>query len=251
MNESPGLIPPLLNLMSLPRLVSLSISFFCDEEDLTTIYQIVFNMPMLKYVNISYSESESSVSLPMATNEQISNIKYLVIDHTCTLDELITIISYTPQLQRLTCENVDESNETIQKDKIITIPTLLKISIKRCRVVFDDLETFLTKASPQLQYLRITTSNDASYLDANRWQRIISQNLRDLSVFEFVFQETMNEDFESTIYHEKINDFYSSFWFNKKWIFRVNLDTFFWNDHFIAYTIFTYKFVHNFIRFLF
>ena len=53
--------------------------------------------------------------LPMATDEQFSSIEYLSINHSCTFNELCTLISYLPELRRLTFSgpNDDDDSSTI------------------------------------------------------------------------------------------------------------------------------------------
>ena len=41
------------------------------------------------------------ISLPIATNEQISCIEYLIMNHPCTFDELFPVTPYIPHLCRL------------------------------------------------------------------------------------------------------------------------------------------------------
>ncbi|CAF1491711.1 unnamed protein product [Rotaria sordida] len=239
--KSNELIPLLINLISLPRLFSLTIYYDDDLKDLSNIYQIIFNLPMLNYYKLSFSSLESFIPISRATNDQFSSIKYLVIDHCCTLDELINIISYTPQLCRLTCEEVNESTKNIVKDTLNTIFSLTHIFIAKCYAQFDELETFLTNVSPQLEVLCINTFKDVNYLDANRWEQIISQYLLYLNTFEFQYEEFIDEDFKASVYHELINHFNSSFWIERKWFFTISIKTDSWDDNIIAYSIVSYR----------
>ncbi|CAF4467842.1 unnamed protein product [Rotaria sp. Silwood2] len=166
---------------------------------------------MLKYYKFSFFDPEWRIALSIAINEQFSSIKYLVIDHCCTLDEIITIFSSTPQLRRLTCKQVEESKKYIVNDVLKMIFNLTRISIAKCYANFDELEMFISKVSLQLQVLRINTFRDVAYLDANRWERIISKHLLYLNIFEFKHEESIDKDFEASVYHEKLNGFNSLF----------------------------------------
>ncbi|CAF1231863.1 unnamed protein product, partial [Didymodactylos carnosus] len=177
----------------------------------------------------------------MTTNEQFSNIEYLFIDHTCNLDDLISILSYTPRLCRLICTEVNNSNKYITTKTISTISTSTYISITRCAVSFDDLEIFITQISSQLEVLRITCYEDATYLDANRWERIISQNLSHLFRFDFKYEEIIDEDFVVTKYHSLINQFNLSFWIERNWLCKLYIDTDGWNINIIRYSIDPYR----------
>ncbi|CAF0737899.1 unnamed protein product [Rotaria sordida] len=239
--KSNQLIPLLVSLISLPRLFSLTIYYDDDLKDISNIYQLVFNLPMLNYYKLSFFSFESFIPLSIATSNQFSSIKYLVIDHCCTLDELINTISYTPQLCRLICQQLNESDDNIVKDSLKIIFSLTRISIARCYVVFDELETFLTNVSPQLEVLRIQTFKDVNYLDADRWERIISHYLLHLNIFEFKYEELIDEELESTVYHERLNEFNSLFWIKRQWLFRIYIDTNYWDDNVIIYSISSHR----------
>ncbi|CAF4787352.1 unnamed protein product, partial [Rotaria sp. Silwood2] len=235
--NSNELIPLLINLISLPRLSSLEIYSDEDGKEISNVYQIIFNLPMLKYYKLSFFAFESSIPLSVATNQQFSGIKYLVMDHSCTLNELIAILSYTHQLCRLTCEQIDESEDNIVTDELNVIFSLTYISITRCNAEFDELETFLIKVSPQLEVLRINTFKDVTYLNANRWKQIISQHLIHLNTFQFKYEESIDEELEATVYHKTLNEFNSFFWIKRKWFFRIYIDTDLYGDNGIVYCI--------------
>ncbi|CAF0779165.1 unnamed protein product [Rotaria sordida] len=190
------LIPLLTSLVSLPHLFSLIIYYNDDLKEISNIYQMIFNLSMLKYNKLSFLALESCIPISIANNEQYSGIKYLVIDHCCSLDDLIAILSYTSQLCRLTCYQLDESKKNIVKDALNSILSLTCISIAECSTKFDEIEMFLTNVSSQLEVLRINTLKDVNYLDANRWERIISQHLHHLNIFEFKYEELAREGLE-------------------------------------------------------
>ncbi|CAF2946768.1 unnamed protein product [Rotaria sp. Silwood2] len=239
--KSNELIPLLISLISLPRLSSLEIYYNEDSKELSNIYQIVFNFPMLNYYKLSLFVAEASYPLSIATNEQFSTIKYLIIDHCCSFDELITILSYTPQLCRLTCEQVNESDDNIVEDALKMICSLKRVSFAKFYAEFDELEMFLRKVSPHLEVLCFNSCNDVTYLDANQWERIISKYLSHLNKLEFKYEESIDEELVTTIYHENLNEFKSLFWIKRQWFFKIAIDTDFWDNNIIVYTIHSYS----------
>ena len=57
-----------------------------------------------------------SISLPIATNKQFNSIEILVVEHSCSLNELATLISYTPRLVRMRINEIitnDSNTKTI------------------------------------------------------------------------------------------------------------------------------------------
>jgi hypothetical protein len=93
--EPAKLISFLIDLACLPRLFSLSIDTWNDFENLNDVYRLILALPILKYNKFLLCGDDSSITLPMANNKQLSTIKYLVIDHSCTFNELASIVSYT------------------------------------------------------------------------------------------------------------------------------------------------------------
>ena len=94
-------LPILVQLSSLPRLSSLIICVDDIPLNLADIYRLVFNLPMLKSYTFFTSELDLPISLSMANDQQVTQIENLNIDHCCDYHELLTILSYTPQISRL------------------------------------------------------------------------------------------------------------------------------------------------------
>jgi hypothetical protein len=188
----------------------------------------------------------TNIRLPIATNNQFSGIEHLVLGHSCTFNELIAILSYTPRLCRLSCTEVDFSATDNGKRNVITISNLTHISINQYYENFDKLEIFILQKSSQLQVLRIGVRADLTYLDADRWERLISQYLTHLRIFEFRYTEPIDEDLALIQSHELINRFNSSFWIERKWLLRIDIDTDDWMDQYaIIYSIFSYRYLEN------
>ncbi|CAF2008726.1 unnamed protein product [Rotaria magnacalcarata] len=232
------LIPLLINMISLPHLFSLTINYDEDPQEISNIYQASFNLSMLKYFKLSFFAFETLFSISINVDKQLTAIKYLVIDHCCSLDELIALFSCTPQLCRLTCEQVNESHKDIVKDTLCPILSLTRISIGRCYAKFNEIEIFLTKISSQLEELRFNSFSDVNYLDANRWERIISQYLQHLNIFEFQYNEIIERYSQTTIDYGRLNQFKSSFWIKQKWIFKISIDTDSSDKNVIVFSIF-------------
>jgi hypothetical protein len=88
-------------LSSLPSLISLTINTGSKLNDLYEIYYLIFDLSKLKYFKFTAALTDNSdiiTSLPNSSENSISPIEYLIIDHTCTFNELFSIISYTPKL---------------------------------------------------------------------------------------------------------------------------------------------------------
>ncbi|UJR21074.1 hypothetical protein I4U23_024174 [Adineta vaga] len=114
----------LIKLLSCLKLLSnlFSLTIFLDhcDDDLEHIYQIIFHLPYLKYFKLNIlNYQQLNLNISLATNEQLSSIEYLIIYHRLTLNELISLLSYTPRLTHLCCSNVTESENDIIPERIM------------------------------------------------------------------------------------------------------------------------------------
>ncbi len=152
---------------------------------------------------------EILTSLPSAMSEELSSIEHLVINHPCTLNVLIAMLSYTPQLRRFNCGLLCSSYQNIKTIVPIKLSNLTHIVISRCNLTFDEFQMFITPISSKVRLLRITTSKDGAYLDADQWENLISQHMPHLQKFDFQYNEHVDTVFELKPYHALINRFTS------------------------------------------
>lgn len=238
-------IPLLINLLTLPRLFQLQLSLEDEPEDVGNVYQILLNMPMLMYSRVSFDTYDTTIPLSMPTNGQFSRIEHLVMNHSCSLNELIIILSYTSQLRRLVCEKLDEPNEFSSGKDPIPMLYLTDVIFKKCFVNFDDLEAFVKKMSPPLESYHLTCSRDVSYLNANQWETFISKTLPRLRVFNFKYEELIDGDQDMTLFHQMIVQFYSEFWLNRKWSFKVYVEQDDFVEDTMVYAVSPYEYVQK------
>ncbi|CAF3762461.1 unnamed protein product [Rotaria sordida] len=149
-----GIEPDILHLLlthytCLPRLFSLNIDTksSCRLKELSDIYQSIFALSKLESIELEtdiFDDSESRLSLSIATNKQFSNIKYLYIHHSCSFQELFAIISYTFQLYRLKLSYTSDNDEPIIGN-VLPIPllSLIHFSIDRYDMKFDKFKWFI------------------------------------------------------------------------------------------------------------
>ncbi|CAF2662233.1 unnamed protein product [Rotaria sp. Silwood2] len=208
------LLVVLSTLSNIPRLSSLTINNFNILKYSTDIYRIVFNLPLLKYFKFSTSNSDLLISLPTRTDEQYSSIKYLVIDHHCTLDEIGLLTSYTPQLDRL---YVNKVAKNLHNFSGINLYHLNSIYLNIYNITFNELEIFLIKIYSNLKTLSMKCSNDTMFLNTHRWELLIMNYYPELEKFYLKYCDRISND---GFYKEKI-DLSSSFWIKKKWIFGI------------------------------
>ncbi|CAF3623662.1 unnamed protein product [Rotaria sp. Silwood1] len=175
---------------------------------------------MLKYGKFSFGMYGTSPDLSITNNEQqeYSPIEHLIIDGYCQIHQFNAILSYSPRLRYFSCEYLSSFGST--QIEVSMIPLYLThLSIKYCLLSFDEFELFIVKNCSQLKMLRISTKPDIAYLDASRWERLISHHMYHLSIFDFEHLMRIGSVENIQVYHAMINQFVSSFWIERQWFF--------------------------------
>jgi hypothetical protein len=222
--KSDKLISVLTGLSSLPRFSSLKIHLDDQLDSVGNIYQLIFRLPFLKYNKLSLDHDIPYQILvpPLNYNiDQISNIEYLSINHSCTLNDITNILYHTPRLSRLSCKILDKSDRQSDQELNIMLPNLRYISIGSCNILFEHFEIFIKKISFHLKLLRIRTRKDVTYIDADRWEQLILQHMPNLSKFYFEYRQFINDKSEFASHYMQFSRFISSFWIARQWVLEV------------------------------
>jgi hypothetical protein len=224
---------------SLSHLSSLSICLDNYHGNVGPIYQIIFRLS-LKYLKLEILDYEELVvTLPIATPDRYSSIKYLAIGHVCSLNKLTNILSYTPQLCHLYCDFIVKSDDNIDFEVLLKLTNLVHLKLILYGICFNEFESFLVKLCSQLQLLSVRIEySEKSFLDADRWEYLILQHMTHLKKFIFCYTDTINKDLQISPWHSLINRFTTLFWINRKWILKISLEM---NQ--FAYSIGPYKYV--------
>ena len=233
----------LKNFFCLPRLFSLNIQFYDTSTDLTEVYRLIFTLPVLKYIQIRSSDLNGVTSLPMVTkNQQLSPIKYLVIDHGWKFNELDAILSYTPELCHLSIQHQSNMDSKIEMILPITLSNLKYLSIGIDHLDYDEMMKFIKKIiCSNLKVFHLTIQSfDIVYLVSTLWERFILEYIPNLEKFYFNCSEPIDYENQSRKYYWKENQFTSSFWIQRKWIFQAEIDT-----HEINYSIHPYRYIDD------
>jgi hypothetical protein len=195
----------------------------------------------MKFTEVECNDFDITVSLPIATNQQISPIEYLSVDHPCAVDALFAIISYTPQVRRLKCLNVTNSNVNIRGIQPMAFSNLTQFSIQSYEMSFNEFKIFIRKLNSKLKVLSLSTIvEDIAFLDAHQWEEFILKDLSQLEKFYFKYTSHFDIDYATPMYSGKQNQFISSFWLEQRWILETEIDF----DNLI-YSIRPYKYVEK------
>lgn len=216
----------LFDLPSLPCLQALNINIYKYPYnfDDTNPYLPILHLPALKYAKILIRSEQSYFPLlPTVSVENFSPIEYLTVRN-FTLQALIDIISLTPKLHRLTCDQLSKSYNNYVSGNFKILSNLTHMTIHRCNEVFTNVEIFLGRISSQIQVLRLTVVDIRDYLDTDRWELLIINHLPHLRVFQFHFHDFPADNFAIETHHQRLNRFLSSFWIKRQWFLQFTID---------------------------
>ncbi|CAF3091408.1 unnamed protein product [Rotaria sp. Silwood2] len=212
----------LMYLICMPNLSSLTINCPNNLTNKNFIFQQIFLLPVLKYCKLSFEETDKSDSLSVATTKH-SSIEQLTIIGKVNVNEFITILSYIPQIRRLSVSNIYESSKyQTKKFNPIVLNHLTHVYLNMKDVNFDNFESIIKNMSHQIQVLYISTKNDELFTTANHWQELIVSHLPNLRIFDIQHRYSSHK-----MNHLTYNDFFKqqnfSFWFQRKWFFNYDI----------------------------
>jgi hypothetical protein len=219
------IIPLLWNLTNLPRLFSLKIDVSHIVINFTELYSLILNLPVLKYIKVSASGLVSSLDLPYNT-DKFSPIEQLIMHSPCKVNELLTIISYTPHLSHLTC-NYLQAIRPIRMTLLLNTSNLKYFFLNDCHLKFDQFEILIKNLFSQIQVLRLVISSQSLYIDPDRWERLILQYMPHLRILNLKYSEIDLSTLRA--YHYRLSRFISSFWAHRKWFLELQFCTNIWS----------------------
>lgn len=224
--------------LTLPKLYSLIINVIDSVENPNYFYHKIFKLSVLKYCKVPFETNWNIESLPMSNNEY-SPIEHFIIEDTVYFDVLDRLLSYVPKLRHLKFRYLDGCNCRRTQLYPITLNSLSNISLELAFIYFNQFEQLIKDTFRQIQFLHISTKDDITYLDGDRWEQLILSSMPNLRVFH------MNHS-NSLLYHDKIQLSYdvlikkinSSFWIERKclfthrkdWIGDIDIEIFFPTD---------------------
>lgn len=230
----------LIHLVSLPCLSSLVIDCIDNVKNQNDIYRQIFRLPVLKYCKLSLSELLNVVSLPISTTE-FSPIEYLIITNILRVDELNGLLSYVPQLHRLSIHLSNQFSEKYEEQYSIYLKHLKHVDLNISNMNFNDFELIIRNLFNRIEVLYISSEHDSTYLDGNRWQQLILFHLRYLRIFDIVILYAADWNESIYDYTYLLDRFQSRFWFDRGCFFEYQ--TYYdCLERFIFYSINPYRY---------
>jgi len=240
--ESNSIEQILNHLSSLPVLSSLTIVSINNIIIKNNIYYKLFRLSALKYCQILIELLDCPKSFLVATN-QFSTIEHLVINNKISIDQLEILLSYVPQLHRLSIGNLIESKLHQTKTSSISLNYLTNVSLNLHHVNFNDFEIIVKNYFRQVQVLKIAIQYigffhaDKEYINADRWERLILIHMLNLRIFDFQYSyRGLDSNDERQTFETLINKFNSKFWIEHQWFFDRHYHQITWSNAAVFYS---------------
>ncbi|CAF3727073.1 unnamed protein product [Adineta steineri] len=207
----------LKDIACLPNLSSLVIIVEDHVKNVNECYLGIFRLPKLKYCKISLGNYNFiSDSLPYATNE-FSSIEQLVIKHEVYFNAIHRLLSYVPQLRRLSLNYSYNYYDRNQPSQPIILNSLTHLFLKLNKVSFDEFEqltkTFFCKT--QILYLHVTNRQEYININDNQWKQLILSHMPFLRLFDLYIDYHIHQ-----IGELQLKESNSTLWINRQWVFN-------------------------------
>ncbi|UJR17122.1 hypothetical protein I4U23_004018 [Adineta vaga] len=167
----------LTTLKSLPKLSSLHI-YAGDGSDKTIIYNLVFQLPVLKNCRINFSYLSSLKSLPICTNPS-SLIRRLTILDNYDLNDIDTLLSYVPKLRHLSVRSQCRYFTRSIPICLIIFNDSTHLSVTGDRMTSENIEEYIKKHSHRINVLLVSSDSFNS-----TWEKSILSYLPYYNAFD-------------------------------------------------------------------
>ncbi len=124
----------------------------------------------------------------------------------------------------------------------IRLENLICLSVCISNVDFVYFKQFIESMNRKLKKLSIITqSDDTTYLYASRWKQLIQDSFPQLNKFYLTyFNHSYNDNHQDEICSKELNEFYSSFWIERKWVLNIEID-----ENYIKFRIHPFKYIES------
>lgn len=210
-----------------PSLHTLEICFHHESSDATkNVYRLLLSLVTLKNLKTNFHEASNRIEMPfriLNTIDQIASpIQYLTLGHWLSIDVLLILLQYTPNLRQLVCEQLNNSNQQNQLMKILKLSNLKYLRLGFMNVEMNEIETLLEIIGREVRFIELTNDIfDRDYLDGSRWEKIIEKHIPYLKEFYLVANNCM--DVRGSWIQDSIQRFSSSFWLLRHASYQIEM----------------------------
>ncbi|UJR34577.1 hypothetical protein I4U23_027353 [Adineta vaga] len=203
------------NLVSLNNLSSLSVHVGHGANK-SNVYQNIFHLPALKFCTLRFEDNNPMWSLSMSSNSLQSPIENLIIYDSFALDNINTLLSYLPKLQRLSIKHRCEFGIEYSLIFAVVFNDLKHISVMGSRFTQLDIEKFTKIYSLNIKILHISSTN---YGGIFQWNKFIQPYIPYFKHNGFTFGNLSECGRSMKLYHSLYEDNSSPRAYIEQWFF--------------------------------
>ncbi|CAF1250917.1 unnamed protein product [Adineta ricciae] len=211
-----------VSLDELPSLRSITLTRL-EKSDASKFISILPNLPNLRYLHLIEPTNDvkwGSTFLPISNSVEsllpalfhFHSLTHLTLSN-CSCFDLSHLLEYAPMLNYVNCHQLSFHSRwsywfsNFNNHKAVY---LKKMSLTGFFAPFEYIE-ILTKQTPNLTNLTISSIVNTDIVDADRWQSLITSSLPHLKVFKFSFEFLFYDNDVSNII-DKYDHFQNDFW---------------------------------------
>ncbi|CAF1309651.1 unnamed protein product [Adineta ricciae] len=211
-----------VSLDELPSLRSITLTRL-EKSDASKFISILPNLSNLRYLHLIEPTSDvkwGSTFLPISNSIEsllpalfhFRSLTHLTLSN-CSCFDLSHLLEYAPMLNYVNCHQLSFHSRwsywfsNFNNHKAVY---LKKMSLTGFFAPFEYIE-ILTKQTPNLTNLTISSVVNTDIVDADRWQSLITSSLSRLKVFKFSFEFLFYDNDVSNII-DKYDHFQNDFW---------------------------------------
>ncbi|CAF1387782.1 unnamed protein product [Adineta steineri] len=226
------------DLISLPKLSSLTISCIESMKTANHYFLNIFRIPNLKYCKMKLITSTHDEILPFCSKNS-SPIEHFIIEDNIYLENLIPFLSYLPQLHRLSIDRLSGKfvNQINNRNSILS-NNLTHLSIKKIMISMNCFELLIQNYFTRLQVLNISRACAGEYINGFRWEKLISTSIQHLRIFALQISFKTNDPL---MRENIIQQFQSPFWQEKQWFFVCSSYSIMFDSYINLYSINPYR----------
>jgi hypothetical protein len=139
---------------------------------------------------------------------------------------LTAFLSYIPKLRRLSIKLTHNYYQQVTPVSSTVLNYLTHVSLILENLKFDEFEPFIKQYFGQIKVLQISSNSYYTYLDADRWEKLILSHMPYLRIFDI--QHTYKISYghkHETMFQHFFEKFTSSFWSERKWFFAYDYNS--------------------------
>ncbi|CAF1471323.1 unnamed protein product [Rotaria sp. Silwood1] len=208
------------DIASLPNLSSLTIIPIDYVKNANDLLLQIFRLSVLKYCKISFKNEHTNFDLlPFATNEYSSPTEQFVIKHQIDVNNLDRLLSYVPQLRRLSLDRLGGYYKN-RLNHPIALNYLTHLFLKLIHFTFNDFELLIKNLFCTIQVLHLYIEDGEEYLNAERWKQLILSYIPNLRIFDIqcIYSFVINKNAQLR-FDFLFDQFTLPFWFERQWFF--------------------------------